>query len=104
MLFNPIPSTLRPPDGFHLSRRRPAADTALFNENQYRIVITVTPENAAQAEEFLKSKNIPHSRLGTVVADQRLTIQATGKPFAWPLENLRNPHEGVIPSLMTWEN
>ena len=79
------------------------ADVALFNESQSRIVITVTPKNAAQAEEFLKSKSIPHSRLGTVVADQELTIQAAGKPYVWPLEKLRTPFEKTIPSLMSWE-
>ena len=81
----------------------PRADIALFNESQSRIVITVTPENAPQAEEFLKSKSIPHSRLGTVVADPALTIQAAGKPYVWPLEKLRTPFEKTIPSLMSWE-
>jgi phosphoribosylformylglycinamidine synthase subunit PurL len=80
------------------------ADVALFNESQSRIVITVTPENAAKAEDFLKSKNIPHSRLGEVVKDPTLTIEATGKIFAWPLEKLRTPFEKTIPSLMNWEN
>jgi phosphoribosylformylglycinamidine synthase subunit PurL len=79
------------------------ADIALFNESQSRIVISVSPENATKAEDFLKSKNIPHSRLGTVVADQTLTIQAAGKPFIWPLETLRTAHEATIPSLMSWE-
>ena len=81
----------------------PRADIALFNESQSRIVITITPENAAKAEDFLKSKNISHSRLGTVVADQTLTIQTTGKPYAWPLEKLRTPFEKTIPSLMSSE-
>jgi phosphoribosylformylglycinamidine synthase len=79
------------------------ADVALFNESQSRIVITVSPENAAKAEEFLKSQSIPHSRLGTVTGDQKLAITAAGKPFAWPLETLRAAHEGTIPSLMAWE-
>ena len=79
------------------------ADVVLFNESQSRIVITVSLENAVRAEEFLKSKSIPHSRVGTVVSDQTLTIQAAGKPYAWPLETLRAAHEGTIPSLMSWE-
>jgi phosphoribosylformylglycinamidine synthase len=77
------------------------ADVALFNESQSRIVITVTLENAAKAEEFLNSKKIPHARLGTVVADQKLTIQTAGKPYVWPLETLRTAHEGTIPALMS---
>jgi phosphoribosylformylglycinamidine synthase len=79
------------------------ADVALFNESQSRIVITVSPENAAQAEEFLKSKNLPHSRLGTVVADQSLKITTAKTSCEWPLETLRTAHEGTIPSLMSWE-
>ena len=81
----------------------PRADVALFNESQSRIVITFSPENSAKAEDFLKDKSIPHSRLGTVVADQKLTITAAGKPFAWPLEKLRTAHEGTIPILMAWQ-
>jgi len=81
----------------------PRADIALFNESQSRIVITASPENAAKAEEFLNSKKIPHSRLGKVVAGQKLTITTAGKPYAWPLDNLRTAHEGTIPSLMSWE-
>jgi phosphoribosylformylglycinamidine synthase len=79
------------------------ADIALFSESQSRIVITVTPENAAQAEDFLKSKNIPHSRLGTVTADPTLAITAVGKPITWSVEKLRTAHESAIPSLMSWE-
>ncbi|MBU6181608.1 MAG: phosphoribosylformylglycinamidine synthase subunit PurL [Verrucomicrobia bacterium] len=79
------------------------ADIALFNESQSRIVISLSPENAAKAEEFLNSKKIPRSRLGTVVADQKLTITTAGKPFSWPLETLRTAHEATIPTLMSWE-
>jgi phosphoribosylformylglycinamidine synthase len=86
-----------------LSRGRTRADIALFNESQSRIVITVTPENAAQAEEFLKSKSIPHSRLGTVVTVPTLKITAANTPCEWPLETLRTAHEGTIPTLMAWQ-
>ena len=94
---------LRPSDSTCLSRGRTRADIALFNESQSRIVITVSPENAAKAEHFLKSKSVPHPRLGSVTADQKLTITAAGKPFTWPLEKLRTPFEKTIPSLMSWE-
>jgi len=103
MLFNPSPSTLRPPVGTRLSRGGPRTDIALFNESQSRIVITVAPENATQAEQFLKSKSIPHSRLGTVTAAPTLKITAANTPCQWPLETLRTAHEGTIPSLMSWE-
>jgi phosphoribosylformylglycinamidine synthase len=79
------------------------ADVALFNESQSRIVITVSPENAAKAEDFLKSKSVPHQRLGEVTSTQNLAIQAAGKTFTWPVEKLRTPFEKTIPSLMSWE-
>ncbi|MEN9469572.1 MAG: hypothetical protein RL630_1305 [Verrucomicrobiota bacterium] len=81
----------------------PRADVALFNESQSRIVITVSPENAAKAEDFLKSKSVPHQRLGEVTNTQNLAIQAAGRPYSWPLETLRTPFESTIPSLMSWE-
>jgi phosphoribosylformylglycinamidine synthase len=80
------------------------ADVALFNESQSRIVITVSPENAAKAEDFLKSKSVPHQRLGEVTATQNLAIQAAGQTFTWPVEKLRTPFEKTIPALMSWEN
>jgi len=83
MLFNPLPSNFRPYDSTRLSRGRPRADVALFNESQSRIV--------------------PYTRLGEVTKDPTLTIEATGKTFAWPLEKLRTPLEKTIPSLMSWE-
>lgn len=103
MLFNPHLSNLRPSDGTRLTRGRARADVALFNESQSRIVITFAPRHASEILDFLKSRSIPHSRLGTVVAAQNLTIEATGKTFAWPLERLRTPFEKTIPSLMSWE-
>ena len=83
MLFNPLPSNFRPYDGTRLSRGRTRADVALFNESQ--------------------SRSVPHTRLGEVTKDPTLTIEATGKTFAWPLEKLRTPFEKTIPSLMSWE-
>jgi phosphoribosylformylglycinamidine synthase len=77
------------------------ADVALFNESQSRIVITFAPRHASEILDFLKSRSVPHSRLGEVTADPSLSIQAVGKPFTWPLEKLRTPFEKSIPSLMS---
>jgi hypothetical protein len=63
----------------------------------------VSPENAAATEDFLKSKSVPHQRLGEVTTTQNLAIQAAGKLFTWPVEKLRTPFESTIPSLMSWE-
>jgi phosphoribosylformylglycinamidine synthase len=79
------------------------ADIALFNESQSRIVITFAPRHASEILDFLKSRSVPHTRLGEVTKDPTLTIEATGKTFAWPLEKLRTPFEKTIPSLMSWE-
>jgi phosphoribosylformylglycinamidine synthase len=79
------------------------ADVALFNESQSRIVITFAPRHASEILDFLKSRSVPHTRLGEVTKDPTLTIEATGKTFAWPLEKLRTPFEKTIPSLMSWE-
>jgi phosphoribosylformylglycinamidine synthase len=79
------------------------ADVALFNESQSRIVITFAPRHASEILDFLKSRSVPHTRLGEVTNDPTLTIEATGKTFSWPLEKLRTPFEKTIPSLMSWE-
>jgi phosphoribosylformylglycinamidine synthase II len=81
----------------------PRADIALFNESQSRIVITFAPRHASEVLDFLKSRSVPNTRLGEVTKDPTLTIEATGKTFAWPVENLRTPFEKTIPSLMSWE-
>jgi phosphoribosylformylglycinamidine synthase len=79
------------------------ADVALFNESQSRIVITFAPRHASEILDLLKSRSVPHTRLGEVTKDPTLTIEATGKTFTWPLEKLRTPFEKTIPSLMSWE-
>jgi len=103
MLFNPLPSNFRPYDGTRLSRGRPRADVALFNESQSRIVITFAPRHASEILDFLKSRSVPHTRLGEVTKDPTLTIEAVGKTFAWPLEKLRTPFEKTLPLLMSWK-
>src|SRR5437667_1278997 len=40
--------------------------TALFNESQSRIVISVTPENLEKTMSILQKGNVPHQRLGAV--------------------------------------
>jgi phosphoribosylformylglycinamidine synthase len=86
-----------------LSRGRPIADVALFKESQSRIVITFAPRHASEILDFLKSRSVPHTRLGEVTKDPALTIEATRKTFAWPVEKLRTPFEKTIPSLMSWQ-
>jgi phosphoribosylformylglycinamidine synthase subunit PurL len=66
----------------------PAA-TALFNESQSRIIISVAPENLDKAESILRERAVPFQQLGKVEGDQ-LRIQMEDKKFAWPVADLFN--------------
>jgi phosphoribosylformylglycinamidine synthase II len=59
----------------------------LFNESQSRIVISCAPSGAEKVLSELRSKNIPHRRLGEV-ATKTLSIKASGSELAWPIETL----------------
>jgi len=61
--------------------------TALFNESQSRIVISVTPENLEKTMSILQKGNVPHQRLGTVTGDE-LRIRANIENFRWPITDL----------------
>ncbi|PYI75922.1 MAG: phosphoribosylformylglycinamidine synthase subunit PurL [Verrucomicrobia bacterium] len=63
------------------------AATALFNELQSRIIISVAPENLDKAESILRERAVPFQQLGKVEGDQ-LRIQVEGKKFAWPVVDL----------------
>ena len=63
------------------------AATALFNELQARIIISVAPENLDKAESILRERAVPFQQLGKVEGDQ-LRIQVEGKKFAWPVADL----------------
>jgi phosphoribosylformylglycinamidine (FGAM) synthase-like enzyme len=65
-----------------LSRGRPLADVALFNQSQSRSVITFAPRHASEILDFLNSRSVPHTRLGEVTKSPTLTIETTGKTFA----------------------
>src|SRR5438132_2112864 len=61
--------------------------TALFNESQSRIVISVTPENLEKTMSILQKGDVPHQRLGTVTGDE-LRIRANTENFRWPISDL----------------
>ena len=63
------------------------AATALFNESQSRIIISVAPENLDKAESILRERAVPFQQLGKVEGDQ-LRIQVEDKKFAWPVADL----------------
>jgi len=61
--------------------------TALFNESQSRIVISVTPENLEKTMSILQKRDVPHQRLGTVTGDE-LRIRANTENFRWSITDL----------------
>ena len=69
----------------YLAGNTPA--TALFNESQSRIVISVTPENLEKTMSILQKGDVPHQRLGTVTGDE-LRIRANTENFRWPIIDL----------------
>jgi phosphoribosylformylglycinamidine synthase subunit PurL len=51
------------------------AATALFNEAQSRIIISCDPKDAERVLSELKSKNVPHRRIGNVIRnDLRISV------------------------------
>ncbi|MDX2079254.1 MAG: phosphoribosylformylglycinamidine synthase subunit PurL [Terrimicrobiaceae bacterium] len=75
-------------------------DVILFNESQSRIVLSVKKANAAAVLSLLQWRGVPAQRLGAVVADPTLTIQAAGREFSWNVFELEAEWSGAIPSLM----
>ncbi len=66
----------------------PASTTvALFNETQSRIVVSVARENEIALNDFLKPRNIPFQRLGTVGGDT-LSIRVNDQNFSWPIAEI----------------
>jgi phosphoribosylformylglycinamidine synthase subunit PurL len=63
------------------------AATALFNESQSRIVISVAPENLENTIAMLRERDVPFQQLGKVGGDQ-LRIQVNKQEFAWPIAEL----------------
>jgi phosphoribosylformylglycinamidine synthase II len=59
----------------------PAA-TALFNESQSRIVISVTPENLDKAISILHERDVPFQQLGKVGGDE-LQIRINEQTLRW---------------------
>ncbi|PTX95345.1 phosphoribosylformylglycinamidine synthase subunit PurL [Spartobacteria bacterium LR76] len=75
-------------------------DVALFNESQSRIIVSVTSENAAEAESVLKSLGVPVQRIGTVNSTGTLQIAADGKSYSWQLSDLETAWGETIGKLM----
>jgi phosphoribosylformylglycinamidine synthase len=61
--------------------------TALFNESQSRIVISVAPADSDRVVSALRGSDVPFEQLGRVGGDQ-LRIQINEKKFAWRITDL----------------
>src|SRR5438477_1102189 len=63
--------------------------TVLFNETQSRIIISCDPKNTELVLSELRSKNIPHAQIGSVIADD-LRITVNGENLGWPVAELHD--------------
>lgn len=75
-------------------------DELWFNEAPSRIVISVAPANAAAVKALLEWRGVPARRLGVVLADARLRLEADGEAVEWPLADLRRAWEETIEKIM----
>src|SRR5438094_5613497 len=69
----------------------PASTNAatLFNEAQSRVIVSCDPKTAERILSELKSKNIPHAQIGTIIADD-LRITVSGENLNWPVVELHD--------------
>jgi phosphoribosylformylglycinamidine synthase len=61
--------------------------TALFNESQSRIVVSVAPIDLDNATNVLREREVPFQQLGTVGGD-KLQIRISQKTFRWSVRDL----------------
>jgi phosphoribosylformylglycinamidine synthase II len=85
--FNPerlfgadVDCSRRPVGDAHASHSEAA--TALFNESQSRIIISVTPENLDNAIAMIRQHDVPFRQLGKVGGD-KLQIRMDEQAFRW---------------------
>ena len=65
------------------------AATVLFNEGQSRVIISCDPEHAGRILSELKSTNIPHARIGSVIGNE-LRVSLQGNNLHWPVAGLHD--------------
>ncbi len=63
------------------------ATTALFNESQSRVIISVAEADAERAMSILRERGVPWQELGKVGSDE-LRIQINGETFRWPVADV----------------
>ena len=65
------------------------AATLLFNEAQSRVIISCEPKNTERVLSELKSKNIPHAQIGSVITDS-LRVTVNGENLSWRVAELHD--------------
>jgi phosphoribosylformylglycinamidine synthase len=63
--------------------------TVLFSEAQSRIIISCEPRNTERVLSELKSKNIPHAQIGSVITDS-LRVTVNGENLSWRVAELHD--------------
>src|SRR5437773_589758 len=75
------------------------ATTALFNESQSRIIISVRPENVEKTMSILGVRGVPSQKLGKVRGNQ-LRILVNDQKFEWPIADLYDDWRNSIRRLV----
>ena len=65
------------------------ATTLLFNEAQSRVIISCEPKNTERVLSELKSKNIPHAQIGSVITDS-LGVTVNDENLSWRVAELHD--------------
>ena len=83
-----------------LNQKGQRPDVTLFNESQGRIVFSTRAADAAFVEATLQSSNLPFLQLGTVTAEQELSIDVEGNNYKWNTHTLHHAWSTALPHIM----
>lgn len=75
-------------------------DLALFSESQSRILLSATPNKAAELEQLIASYGVPVQKIGQVTGDKLEISVGARSVLNRPVSELKQVWEDVIPCLM----
>lgn len=75
-------------------------DIALFSESQSRILLSSSPDQAAELEQFISSRGVPVKNIGKVEGQNLEIIVGGDSVLSRPVKGLKQVWEDVIPCLM----
>lgn len=75
-------------------------DIALFSESQSRILLSVSPDNAAQLEQWISDQSVPYQVLGTVKGTDLTLKHNDQQVINAPITQLEKVWKDAIPCLM----